>query len=156
MPKTATATVYLKTEPKDLPDGVETVTVNRSLKTEKPDNAKDDWKTSTEARSFKLNVPASNAEGLLKFPGFLSDIYGIDGPKFCVEAVRNAMASQASARIALGKESDSLRFVPAIASLRTIDPAELAGAETQAWCKEHPGKAPPADVLARIWAGVTA
>ncbi len=154
MARKAQAITYLKTAPKDLPDGVVQVEVRRKLKSEKPENAPDSWSQTADQRVLTLNVPAPNAEGVIAFAGFLSEAYGIDGPLFCAEAIRNAMADRAGAKIVLGREGDSLRFVPTISPLRTVDKGELVGARLAEWTNEHPGQMPSAEVLKNLYAGI--
>ena len=155
MARTAQSVSYLKAAPKDLPDGVVQVEIERKLKNIKPDNAPESWSPSADSRVFALNVPTASAAGVVAFPGFLSDAYGIDGPVFCAEAIRNAMADRAAAKLELGREKDSLRFVPAIAKLRTVNKGEVIGALLSDWINAHPGEIPPADVLTGIYKGIS-
>ena len=155
MSRTSQSVSYLEAAPKDLPDGVVQVEVKRKLKNVKPDNAPESWTPTADSRMFALNVPAPNAAGVVAFPGFLSDVYGIDGPRFCAEAIRNAVADRAAAKLELGREGDSLRFVPAISKLTIVNKGEIMGGMLSDWLNEHPGEgAPPADVLANIFKGI--
>ena len=154
MARKAQTVSYLKAAPKDLPDGVVQVEIERKLKNIKPDNAPESWSPSADSRVFALNVPTASAAGVVAFPGFLSEAYGIDGPVFCAEAIRNAMADRAAAKLELGRENDSLRFVPAIAKLRTVDKGAVVGAKLSDWVNAHPGEKPSAEILASMFKGI--
>ena len=154
MSRKAQAISYLKTAPKDLPDGVVQVEVKRKLRDEKPEGAPDSFSHTADQRILTLNVPESNAAGVVAFPGFLSESYGIDGPLFCADAISNAVANGAAAKIFLGREGDSLRFVPQISPLRTVDKGELVGARLAEWTNANPGVMPSAEVLKNLYAGI--
>ncbi len=155
MARKASEVTFLKTAPKDLPDGIETVEVKRTLRTIKPEGHTGDFKAQTGSVILALDVPVVSGEGVLAYPTFYSENTGEDnGPDFVAEAIRNAIANAAAAKIALGQESRSRLFVPPIAALRVVDKGEMVGQRLAEWTRDNPGKMPSADVLKELYAGI--
>ena len=155
MARKASEVTFLKTAPRELPDGIETVEVKRTLRSQKPEGHTGDFKAQTGSVILTLDVPVVNGEGVIAYPAFYSENSGEEnGPEFAAEAIRNAIANAAAAKIALGSEGQSRHFVPPIAALRVVDKGEMVGQRLADWTRENPGKMPSAEVLKQLYAGI--
>ncbi len=155
MARKASDVVLIPTEPKELPNGLEIVEVERKLKTLRPSDAKSDWVVSADRRVIRLIVPTPDAAGVLAYAKFYSENSGNDddGPRFVAEAVRNTIANMAAAKVGLGLEETSVRFIAPISGLRVVDKADVIGARMMADWAEH-GTPPTAERLKAIYAGI--
>ncbi len=154
MSRVAKGISFLKKAPADLPNGIETVEIKRKLKSVRMDDSPKDWAPTADHRVVKINVPVPTAEGLIAFPKFLSEVYGIDGVAFCVEAQRQAMATYMGTKLPLGREDDAQRLVPAWSRLSVVDKSELIGSRMADWTKANPGKMPTAEQLKELYTGL--